>query len=124
MYAGERPTPELEIESVMPPHFDRDAQEPAALQQEVTDYYVVSGGLRVGRVYKRESGVNSDRQWFWDISGVHPAPGVMGAVGTTATFEEAEENWDKWLAWAKLREISGATPPPALPRGTTPGSST
>jgi hypothetical protein len=55
MRAGQRLPPELKIESVMPLILVGNAQEPAALQQEVTDYHVVSGGLRVGRIYKRKS---------------------------------------------------------------------
>jgi hypothetical protein len=89
-----------------------NAQEPAALQQEVTDYHVVSGGLRVGRVYKRERAMRSEPQWFWDINGVHAAPGVMRLAGTTTTLEQAhaelKANWEKWLAWATLQQIGNA----------------
>jgi hypothetical protein len=96
-----------------------------------TDHHVMSGELRVGRIYKRESS-KPDLQWLWAINGVQlTGSEVMRIADTTATFEEAEaqlkENWEKWLAWAKLQEISDATPPPALPRGAppaTPGSST
>jgi hypothetical protein len=125
MYAGERPTPELEIERVMPltlrPNTD------SASAQLRTDHYVMSGELRVGRIYKRESS-KPELQWLWAINGVPlTGPDVMRVAGTAATFEEAEaqfkENWEKWLAWAKLQEISDATPPPPLPRGAPPATS-
>jgi hypothetical protein len=96
-----------------------------------TDYHVLSGELRVGRIYKREAS-KPELQWLWAINGVQlTEPEVMRVAGTAATFEEAEallkENWYRWLAWAQLQEISGATPPPALPPAAppaTPGSST
>jgi hypothetical protein len=86
-----------------------NARESTAQQQEITDYHVVSGGLRVGRVYKRASAMRSEPQWLWDINGVHAAPGVMRLAGTTTTLEQAQAelqaNWEKWLAWAKLQQI-------------------
>jgi hypothetical protein len=71
-----------------------------------TEHHVMSGELRVGRIYKRESS-KPELQWLWAINGVPlTGPDVMRVAGTAATFEEAEaqlkENWDKWLAWAKL----------------------
>jgi hypothetical protein len=127
-YAFE-PRATKEIESVTPltlrPNID------SASAELRTDHYVMSGELRVGRIYKREAS-KPELRWLWAINGVQlTGPEVMRVAGTTATFEEAEaqlkENWDKWLAWAKLQEISGATPHPAPPRGAppaTPGSST
>jgi hypothetical protein len=91
-----------------------------------TDYHVLSGELRVGRIYKREAS-KPELQWLWAINGVQlTEPEVMRVAGTAATFEEAEaqvkENWDKWLAWAKLQEVSDATAPPALPPTAPSGS--
>jgi hypothetical protein len=67
----------------------------------------MSGGLEVGRLYKRAS-VRDDAQWVWAINGVIAAPDVMRSAGMAASFEEAQaqmnENWQKWLAWAKLQE--------------------
>jgi hypothetical protein len=108
MRAGQRLPPELKIESVMPLILVGNAQEPAALQQEVTDYHVVSGGLRVGRIYKRKSAMRSESQWLWDISGVHAAPGVMRLAGTTTTLEQAHSelkaNWEKWMGDAATNQ--------------------
>jgi hypothetical protein len=95
--------------------------EPGAPQQEVIDYHVVSGGLRVGRVYKQKSAMSSQPLWLWDINGVHAAPGVMRLAGTTTTLEQAQAelnaNWEKWLAWATLQQIASPTAPqpPATP---------
>jgi hypothetical protein len=86
-----------------------------------TDHHVLSGKLRVGRIYKRKAH-KPELQWLWAIDGVQlTEPEVVRVAGTAATFEEAEaqlkENWHKWLAWAQLKEISDATVPPAAPSG-------
>jgi hypothetical protein len=94
-----------------------------------TDHLVMSGKMRVGRIYKRESASSSKAQWLWAINGVQHAPEVMRLAGMTASLEEAkaelQENWEKWLVWANLQEISDPTPlrPPAEPPSS-PDSST
>jgi hypothetical protein len=91
------------------------------LAQRRTDHQVMSGELHVGRIYKRESTINTGAQWLWTINGVQLAGSdVMRVAGMTATFEEAQaqlnENWQKWLRWAKLQQEVGdsAAPPDSL----------
>jgi hypothetical protein len=75
----------------------------------------MSGELRVGRIYKRETAGKPELQFLWALNGVFGGPNEMRVAGMAATFEHAQaalqENWEKWLAWAKLQEISGSTPP-------------
>jgi len=93
----------------------------SAPERRKTDHLVMSGQMRVGRIYKRESASSTKTQWLWAINGVQPAPEVMRLAGMTASLEEAQaelqENWEKWLTWANLQEMSEPTPPqvPASP---------
>jgi len=77
--------------------------------QEADDFYLMSGDLQVGHIYKRASESKPDRQFLWALNGVFGGPPEMRVSGMVATFDEAQaalqENWDKWLAWAKLEEI-------------------
>jgi hypothetical protein len=97
--------------------------------REGFDKHVMSGGLRVGRIYKREAAAKPELQFLWAINGVFGGPDGMRVAGMAATFDQAQaelkENWEKWLAWAKLQEIGAPTPPqpPAAPPDS-PDSST
>jgi hypothetical protein len=83
--------------------------------QETYDNYVMSGELRVGRIYKRATAGTPELQFLWALNGVFGGPHELRVAGMAATFDQAQaalqENWEKWLAWAKLQEISGPTPP-------------
>jgi hypothetical protein len=83
-----------------------------------SDDHVMSGELRVGRIYKRVTAGRPELQFLWAINGVYGGPDGMRVAGMTATLDQAQaelqENWEKWLAWASLQEISG-TPPPQSP---------
>jgi hypothetical protein len=85
------------------------------LSRRKTDHFVMSGGLCIGRIYKRES-VRSEAQWLWALNGISAPPEVMRSAGMSASFESAEaalkENWAKWLAWANLQEVSYPRLPP------------
>jgi hypothetical protein len=83
---------------------------------EASDNYVLSGELRVGRIYQR---VTIGRpEFLWAINGVFGGPNNMRIAGMATTFDGAQaafqENWEKWLAWARLQEIGGSNP--AQPR--------
>jgi hypothetical protein len=73
-----------------------------------TDRQVMSGELRLGRIYQRVGPTRPDAQWIWAINGVYGGPHDMRRAGMTATFDQAHAelsgHWDKWLAWARLRE--------------------
>src|ERR1700704_356923 len=81
--------------------------------QDATDYYLMSGDLRVGRIYERQG--TQGLEFLWALNGVFGGPHELRVAGMAATFDQAQaalqENWEKWLAWAKLQEISGPTPP-------------
>jgi len=68
----------------------------------------MSGGLRVGSIYKREFPKTPEMHWFWALDGVHGGPDAMRISGMTATLDQAKaelkENWAKWMAWANLRD--------------------
>ena len=78
--------------------------------QEADDFYLMSGDLQVGHIYKRASESKPDRQFLWALNGVFGGPPEMRVSGMVATFDQAQaalqENWHKWLAWAKLEEIT------------------
>jgi hypothetical protein len=78
--------------------------------QENDDFYLMSGDLQVGHIYKRASESKPDRQFLWALNGVFGGPSEMRVSGMVATFGDAQaavqENWDKWLTWAKLQEIT------------------
>jgi hypothetical protein len=102
-----------------------DAESPPSRRN--TDRQVMSGELRLGRIYQRAGSTRSDAQWMWAINGVHGGPHDMRRAGMTATFEQAHAelsgNWDKWLAWAGLREDGSASvPSPAIASAAPPAS--
>jgi hypothetical protein len=82
--------------------------------QDATDYYLMSGDLRVGRIYERATQGRPELQFLWALNGVFGGPREMRVAGGAATFDQAQavlqENWEKWLAWAKLQELSGPAP--------------
>src|SRR5882757_4060179 len=82
--------------------------------QETYDNYVMSGELRVGRIYKRATAGTPDLQFLWALNGVFGGPHELRVAGMPATFDQAQaalqENWEKWLAWAKLQELSDPAP--------------
>jgi hypothetical protein len=87
--------------------------------QETDDFYFMSGGLQVGRIYKRGHQSKAELSFLWAVYGVFGGPPELRTAGMAATFDEAQaalqENWDKWLAWAKLQELSDPAPrSPAL----------
>src|SRR5262245_6760832 len=81
---------------------------------DATDYYLMSGDLRVGRIYERGTQGRPELQFLWALNGVFGGPRDMRVAGVAATFDQAQaalqENWEKWLAWAKLQELSGPAP--------------
>jgi hypothetical protein len=83
-----------------------------------TDHLVMSGGLRVGRIYKREGASRADAQWLSALNGISIGCEAARQAGIAATLEQAQaalkENWDKWLAWADLRELGELHPPRPL----------
>lgn len=85
------------------------------------DFHVMSGGLRVGRIYKRES-ARPEMQWLWALNGVYGGPDAMRIAGIAATLDQAQadlkESWAKWTAWANLQDSTlpqHPPPPDALP---------
>jgi hypothetical protein len=80
--------------------------------QDATDYYLMSGDLRVGRIYERQGTRGSE--FLLALNGVFGGPREMRGAGIVATFDQAQaalqENWEKWLAWAKLQELGGPAP--------------
>ncbi len=80
----------------------------AATHQPRPDWTVMSGGLRVGRIYEIDGPNDSAYRWYWALNGVHAGPDVMQITGMAPTFEEAKaafgENWEKWKTWAKLTD--------------------
>ena len=73
------------------------------------DHLVRSGGLTIGRIYRRDS-ILGETQWTWVINGVTAPPhGVMNFAGMAPQFNVAEaelrDNWRKWLVWARLQEV-------------------
>ena len=78
--------------------------------QDATDYHLMSGDLRVGRIYERATEGKPEFRFLWALNGVFGGPHDMRVAGMAATFDQAQavlqENWDKWLAWAKLQELS------------------
>jgi hypothetical protein len=92
---------------------------PLALMQnpevpgDSSDHYVMSGELRVGRIYQRDTPGKPELPFLWAINGVYGGPDGMRVAGMAGTFDQAradlQGNWEKWLAWANLQEISGPT---------------
>jgi hypothetical protein len=80
--------------------------------QDAFDYYMVSGQLRVGRIYKRP--ITGELQFLWALNGVFSGPHDMRVAGMVSTFDQAQsalqENWEKWLAWARLQEGRDSAP--------------
>jgi hypothetical protein len=78
------------------------------------DFDVMSGRLRVGRIYKRQT-PRPEIQWLWALNGVYGGPDAMRITGMTETLDQAQaelkESWEKWTAWANLQD---STPPPPL----------
>ena len=70
-------------------------------------FILASGGLSIGRIYKRDS-IAGLPEWTWVIHGVSAPPEIMKTAGMAADFEQADaalkENWSKWLTWARLHE--------------------
>jgi hypothetical protein len=91
------------------------AHERVPAYKDVPDYAVMSGGLRVGRIYENRSWTQAGDRWSWAINGVHAGPDVMALTGRAATLERAKtdfkDNWEKWLARAKLAETQGVMMP-------------
>ena len=81
------------------------------------DFNVMSGGLCVGRIYKRDSRGRPELQWLWALNGVYGGPDAMRITGMTTTLDHAQtelkESWEKWTAWANLQD-SASPPPPTL----------
>jgi hypothetical protein len=79
---------------------------------ETSDFYLMSGDLRVGRIYERQG--TQRLEFLWALNGVFGGPHETRVAGKVATFDQAQaalqENWEKWLAWAKLQEHSGHAP--------------
>jgi hypothetical protein len=109
--------------------FHRESSQP-------DDYAVISGELRVGRIYKRTSIVNPRSQWLWALNAVRDTElgrlrlaGVtlqgLRLAGMTATLDEAQaelsENWSKWVAIMQMQKIGDPNTPP--PPGSQQGSS-
>jgi hypothetical protein len=92
---------------------------PLALMQNLeaprdsSNHYVMSGELRVGRIYQRNAPGKPELQFLWAVNGVYGGPDGMRVAGMAATFDQAyaelQENWEKWLVWADLQEISGSS---------------
>jgi hypothetical protein len=86
-------------------------------QDDAFDNHVMSGELRVGRIYRRDIASRPELQFLWAINGVYGGPDGMRVSGITPTVDQAQaelqENWEKWLAWAGLQEISSPHQPPA-----------
>jgi hypothetical protein len=72
------------------------------------DFLVMHGGLKIGRICKREAAINPAMQWIWAITGVTEGPERMARSGMAATHNEAvaalNDSWQRWLAWAELSE--------------------
>lgn len=88
---------------VLRPHPDGSSAQPQS------DYLVMSGGLQVGRIYKREFASHRQTQWLWAFNGVQRSNlSALPMGGVSPTLEQAradlKDSWDKWLAWAGLQE--------------------
>jgi hypothetical protein len=88
-----------------------------------TDYHIMSGGLRVGRIYKREFPKTPEMQWLWALNGVWGGPRAIRISGMTATLDQAEaelkESWARWTAWANLEDSTPLDAPSGLQDSTT-----
>src|ERR1700704_4825879 len=65
--------------------------------QDATDYYLMSGDLRVGRIYERQG--TQGLEFLWALNGVFGGPHEMRVAGMVATFDQAQatlqENWEE-----------------------------
>jgi hypothetical protein len=51
------------------------------------DFHVMSGSLRVGRIYKRQT-ARPEIQWLWALNGVYGGPDAMRITGKTSSSAE------------------------------------
>jgi hypothetical protein len=78
--------------------------------QEAPDFYLMSGELCVGRIYKRAT----EARIAISLGTCSAGPTKPRIAGMAAMFNQAQaalqDNWERWLAWAKLQEAAGLLP--------------
>jgi hypothetical protein len=84
-------------------------------EAKTADYSVMSGNLRVGRIYRHENVRRPEMEWLWALNGVFGGPKSMRITGMTATLDKAEAelkaSWETWVAWAGLQDANPSPPP-------------
>jgi hypothetical protein len=87
--------------------------------QKSSDFFVMSGNLRVGRIYRHENTRRPETEWLWALNGVYGGPKSMRITGMTATLDQAQAelkaSWEIWMSWASLQEAIPAAPTAAAP---------
>jgi hypothetical protein len=72
------------------------------------DYDVLSGTLRIGKIYKPAVTHSKDTEWTWVFNGLPEGPSGLVVAGFAQSREGAEAalrgSWEQWLEWAELSE--------------------